>query len=57
MFDIAARDVYGSTVYVTGVSNAFEIIVLTAVNHSETDWNVRHAFRIWAYTDYYPKKK
>ena len=37
--------------------NAFEIIVLTAVNHSETDWNIRHAFRIWAYTDYYPKKK
>ena len=36
--------------------NAFEIIVLTAVNHSETDWNIRHAFRIWAYTDYYPKK-
>ena len=22
------------------------------VNHSETDWNIRHAFRIWAYTDY-----
>ena len=28
--------------------NAFEILVLTAVNHSETDWNIRHAFRIWA---------
>ena len=24
--------------------NAFEILVLTAVNHSETDWNIRHAF-------------
>ena len=33
--------------------NAFEIVVLTAVNHSETDWNIRHAFRIWAYTDYF----
>ena len=33
--------------------NAFEILVLTAVNHSETDWNIRHAFRIWAYTDYF----
>ena len=38
--------------------NAFEILVLTAVNHSETDWNIRHAFRIWAYTDYFgsPRK-
>ena len=27
--------------------------LLTAVNHSETDWNIRHAFRIWAYTDYF----
>ena len=33
--------------------NAFEILVLTAVNHSETDWNIRHSFRIWAYTDYF----
>ena len=33
--------------------NAFEILVLTAINHSETDWNIRHAFRIWAYTDYF----
>ena len=33
--------------------NAFEILVLTAVNHFETDWNIRHAFRIWAYTDYF----
>ena len=33
--------------------NAFEILVSTAVNHSETDWNIRHAFRIWAYTDYF----
>ena len=33
--------------------NAFEILVLTAVNHSETDWNIPHAFRIWAYTDYF----
>ena len=34
--------------------NAFDILVLTAVNHSETDWNIRHAFRIWAwYTDYF----
>ena len=33
--------------------NAFEILVLTAVNHSETDWNIQHAFRIWAYTDYF----
>ena len=33
--------------------NAFEILVLTAVNHSVTDWNIRHAFRIWAYTDYF----
>ena len=33
--------------------NAFEILVLTAVNHSETDWNIRHAFRIWAYTVYF----
>ena len=33
--------------------NVFEILVLTAVNHSETDWNIRHAFRIWAYTDYF----
>ena len=33
--------------------NAFDILVLTAVNHSETDWNTRHAFRIWAYTDYF----
>ena len=33
--------------------NAFEILDLTAVNHSETDWNIRHAFRIWAYTDYF----
>ena len=48
MFDIAARDVYCSTVNVTGIRNAFEILVLTAVNHSETDWNIRHAFRIWA---------
>ena len=32
--------------------NAFEILVFTAVNHSETDWNI-HAFRIWAYTDYF----
>ena len=23
------------------------------LNHSETDWNIRHAFRIWAYTDYF----
>ena len=49
MFDIAARDVYCSTVNVT----AYDILVLTAVNHSETDWNIRHAFRIWAYTDYF----
>ena len=53
MFDIAARDVYCSTVNVTGKRNAFEILVLTAVNHSETDWNILHAFRIWAYTDYF----
>ena len=33
--------------------NAFEILVLTAVNHSETDWNIQHSFRIWAYTDYF----
>ena len=33
--------------------NAFDILVLTAVNHSETDWNIRHAFWIWAYTDYF----
>ena len=33
--------------------NAFEKLVLTAVNHSETDWNIQHAFRIWAYTDYF----
>ena len=33
--------------------NAFEILALTAVNHSVTDWNIRHAFRIWAYTDYF----
>ena len=33
--------------------NAFEILVLTAVNHSETDWNILHAFRIWAYTDFF----
>ena len=33
--------------------NAFEILVLTAVNHSETDWNIRHAFKIWAYIDYF----
>ena len=53
MFDIAARYVYCSIVNVTGIKNAFEILVLTAVNHSETDWNIRHAFRIWAYTDYF----
>ena len=53
MFDIAARDVYCSTVNVTGIRNAFDIHVLTAVNHSETDWNIRHAFRIWASTDYF----
>ena len=29
--------------------NAFDILVLTAVNHSETDWNIRHGFRIWAW--------
>ena len=57
MFDIAARDVYCSTVMLLVLRNAFEIIVLTAVNHSETDWNIRHAFRIWAYINYYPKKK
>ena len=34
------------------LKNAFEIL-LTAVNHSESDWNIRHAFRIWAYTDYF----
>ena len=33
--------------------NAFDILVLTAVNHSETEWNIRHAFLIWAYTDYF----
>ena len=33
--------------------NAFDILVLTAVNHSETDWNIRHGFRIWAYNDYF----
>ena len=44
MFDIAARDVYCSTVNVTVLRNAFDIHVLTAVNHSETDWNKRHAF-------------
>ena len=33
--------------------NAFDILDLTAVNHSETDWNIRHGFRIWAYTDYF----
>ena len=33
--------------------NAFDILVLSAVNHSETDWNIRHGFRIWAYTDYF----
>ena len=33
--------------------NAFDILVLTAVNHSETDRNIRHGFRIWAYTDYF----
>ena len=33
--------------------NAFDILVLTAVNHSETDWNIRHGFRIWAYTVYF----
>ena len=54
MFDIAASDVYCSTVNVTGIlRNAFDIHVLTAVNHSETDWNIRHAFRIWASTDYF----
>ena len=53
MFDITARDVYCSTVNVTGIRNAFEILVLTTVNHSETDWNIQHAFRIWAYTDYF----
>ena len=31
--------------------NAFDILALTAVNHSETDWNIRHGFRIWA--DYF----
>ena len=35
------------------LGNAFDILVLTAVNHSETDWKIRHAFRIWAYTDYF----
>ena len=35
------------------LTNTFETLVLTAVNHSETDWNIRHAFRIWAYTDYF----
>ena len=53
MFDIAARDVYCSTINVAGIRNTSEILVLTAVNHSETDWNIRHAFRIWAYTDYF----
>ena len=24
--------------------NAFDIHVLTAFNHSQTDWNLRHAF-------------
>ena len=33
--------------------NTFDIHVLTAVNHSETDWNIGHAFWIWAYTDYF----
>ena len=37
--------------------NAFDILVLTAVNHSETDWNIRHAFRIWAYTDYFGSQR
>ena len=36
---------------------AFNILVLTAVNHSETDWNIRHAFRIWAYTDYFGSQR
>ena len=25
-----------------GLRNAFDIHVLTAINHSETDWNIRH---------------
>ena len=33
--------------------NAFDIHVLTDTYHSETDWNIRHAFWIWAYTDYF----
>ena len=37
--------------------NAFDILVLTAVNHSETDWNIRHAFRIWAHTDYFGSQR
>ena len=37
--------------------NAFDIHVLTAVNHSETDWNKRHAFWIWAYTDYFGRPR
>ena len=52
-FDIAARDVYCSTVMLRVLRNAFDIHVLTAINHSETDWNIRHAFWIWAYTDYF----
>ena len=44
MFDIAARDVYCSTVMLQVLRNAFDIHVLTAVNLSETDWNLRHAF-------------
>ena len=51
MFDIAARDVNCSTVMLLVLRNAFDILVLTAVNHSETDRNIRH--RIWAYTDYF----
>ena len=36
--------------------NAFDILVLTAVK-SETDWNIRHGFRIWAYTDYFGSQR
>ena len=33
--------------------NAFDIHVLTAINLSEADWNIQHAFWIWVYTDYF----
>ena len=35
------------------LKNAIDIHVLTANNLSEADWNIQHAFLIWAYPDYY----